>query len=329
VERRAFIGTLAGGLLTAPLAAKAQQPGKVYRIGVLAYSPSTADSVGPEPKNLYVGALLRGLRELGYVYGKHYVTEARGAEGKPDRYPSLVAELIRLQVDVIVAVAASLDAVRQATSTIPVVFPGYGDPVGQRYAKSLARPGGNFTGVTFQGLELIGKRIELLKELVPTPAPVAVLWDPATPILWEAAETAAQGRKWKLLSFPINDVVELEEALKSAVTARAGTLLQAAGRPLDPHPTRVADLAAKYRLPAMYHLRYYVERGGLACYAPDLIEIWRASAVFVHKILNGAKPSDLPVEQPTKIDLVVNLKTAKALGLTIPPSLLLRADLIE
>jgi putative tryptophan/tyrosine transport system substrate-binding protein len=326
LDRRAFLGTVAGSLLAAPLAAEAQQRGKVWRIGITGFSPTTADMAGPDPKNEYGSALLRGLRELGYVYGQHFVTEPRGAEGVRDRYPALVGELIRLRVDVIVAVAASLAAVKEATSTIPIVFPGYADPVGHGYAKSLARPGGNFTGLSFQGPELLAKRLELLKQLVPTPAPVAILWERAYPRTWEMIEAAGRARGWKVLSLPLQDVNEIEMALRSATKARADALLVTAGEPFDPHPTRVAELAAKYRLPAMYHFRYYVERGGLVCYAPDLIEIWRASAVFVDKILKGAKPGDLPVEQPTKIDLVINLKTAKALRLTIPRSLLQRAD---
>ena len=328
MDRRSFLGTLASGLLAAPLAAEAQPAGKVRRIGIIAYAPTTADMVGPNPKPRAVNALLQGLGELGYVYGQHYVTEPRGAEGRADRFPGLVADLIRLQVDVIVAVSASLPAVKQATSTIPVVIPGTTDPVGAGYAKSLARPGGNFTGLSFQSLELVVKRLELLKQLVPTGL-VAVLWDRASqtgPGQWAAAEAAARQRRWKLLSLPILDVSEVDEAFRAATNARAGAVLVAAGFALDPHPERVADLAATHRLPAMYAFRFYVDRGGLACYAPDLVEVWRAAATFVDKILKGAKPGDLPVEQPTKYELVINLKTAKALGLTIPPSLLQRAD---
>ncbi len=192
--------------------------------------------------------------------------------------------------------------------------------------KSLSQPGGNFTGLSLQSLEVIGKRLELLKQLVPAAAPVAVLWDRANPPAWEAAEAATRGRGWKLLSLPIRDVGEFEEALRSATAARAGALLVAAGTALDPHSRRVAELAAKNRLPAMYHFRYYVEAGGLVSYAPDLIEIWRGAAAFVDKILKGAKPADLPVEQPTKFELVINLKTARTLGLTIPQSILQRAD---
>ena len=276
--------------------------------------------VGPEPKSAFAAALLRGLRDLGYVYGQHFVTEPRGAEGRPERYPSLAAELIGLQVDAIVAVSASLPALKQANSTIPIVMPGTFDPVRHGYMKSLSQPGGNFTGLSLQSLEVIGKRLELLKQLVPAAAPVAVLWDRANPPAWEAAEAAARGRGWELLSLPIRDVGEVEEALRSATAARA------AGTALDPHSRRVAELAAKNRLPAMYHFRYYVEAGGLVSYAPDLIEIWRGAAAFVDKILKGAKPADLPVEQPTKFELVINLKTARTLGLTIPQSILQRAD---
>jgi putative ABC transport system substrate-binding protein len=203
MDRRAFLGSLAG-LFAAPLAAEAQPTGKVWRIGVLG-APSTANMVGPDPKNEFPRALVRGLRELGNVYGQHFVTEPRGAEGKRDRYPALVGELIDLKVDVIVAVAASLSAVKQATSTIPIVFPGAPEPVGQGYAQSLARPGGNLTGLSYQTFELVGKRLELLKQLVPTRAPVAILLDRADVKTWPALQAAARGRGWKLLSFPIQD----------------------------------------------------------------------------------------------------------------------------
>ncbi len=326
MNRRAFLAATAGSLLAAPLAVKAQQPRKVWRIGVLGFAPTTADMVGPDPKNAFTKALLLGLRELGYVYGQHFVTEPRGAEGKRDAYPGLVADLIRLQVDVIVSVGAALQSLKQATSTIPIVIAGAADPVSSGYAKSLGRPGGNFTGLSFQFLEMIGKRLELLKQLVPTAAPVAVLWDLLYPPGWEAAQATARQGKWKLLSLPLRDVGEIDQAFMSATKARAGAVLVAAGQTLDPHPRRVAELAAKSRLPAMYHHRYYVEAGGLACYAPNLTEIWRAAAKFVDKILKGAKPGDLPIEQPTKFEFVINRTTAKALGLTIPPSLLQRAD---
>ena len=203
---------------------------------------------------------------------------------------------------------------------------GSNDPVGEGFVQSLAHPGGNFTGLSFQALELIGKRLELLKELVPGAATVAVLWERASLPLWQALATAARERGWKLLSLEIRDASEIEGTFRAATDARAGTLIVLGGLPFVAHARRVADLAAKSRLPAMYPFRLFVEVGGLISYSADLLEIWRRAAVFVDKILKGAKPADLPIEQPTKFELVINLKTAQALGLTIPPSLLLRAD---
>jgi putative tryptophan/tyrosine transport system substrate-binding protein len=194
MDRRAFIGALTGGLLAAPFAAAEQPAGKVWRIGVLGFAPKTADMVGPDPKNEYVNALLRGLRELGYVYGQHYVTEPRGAEGRAERYADLVADLLRLKVDVIVAVPASLPALKQATSTIPIVMTGASDPVAQGLVLSLGRPGGNFTGLSNQEIDLIGKRLELLKQLVPTTAPVGIVWDRSGPLGWQKAEAVARER---------------------------------------------------------------------------------------------------------------------------------------
>ena len=326
IERRTFIGSLALGTLVVPRVASAQPARKVYRIGILGWAPPTSNMVGPQPRNAYTAALLRGLRELGYVYGEHFVTEPRGAEGRVERYPGFVAELVRLQVDVIVTVPNALPALKQATSTIPIVMIS-GDPVGQGYAQSLRHPGGNFTGLSLQSMELTGKQLELLKELVPSAAPVAVLWQQTSLAGWQAAAAAARERGWKLLSLEIRDAGETEGAFRAATDARAGALLMyATGLLWGHHLQRVVDLAAKSRLPAMYPYRLYVDSGGLISYATDLIEIWRRTAVFVDKILKGAKPADLPVEQPTKFDLVINLKTAKALGLTIPPSLLGRAD---
>jgi putative ABC transport system substrate-binding protein len=326
MDRRAFIGSLALGTLAVPRVTRAQPARKVYRIGILSPTSMTSDMVGPQPQAPLVNELLRGLRELGYVYGEHFVTEPRGGEGKPERFPGLAAELVRLQVSVIVAGGPMLPALKQATSTIPVVMGGAGDPVGQGLVRSLGHPGGNFTGLSLQSLELTGKRLELLKELVPGAALVAVLWYRANLPSWQAAESAARERGWKLLSLEIRDAGEIEGAFKAATGARAGALLVFAGGLFDRHARRIAELAAKNRLPAMYTLRFYVEAGGLISYSADLIEIWRRAAVFVDKILKGAKPADLPIEQPTKFELVINLKTAKALGLTIPPSLLLRAD---
>jgi putative ABC transport system substrate-binding protein len=277
----------------------------------------TSDLVGAQTRNPAVNALLRGLREIGYAYGEHFVTEPRGGEGKPERFPNLAAELVRLQVDVIVAGNPLLPALKQATSTIPVVMAGASDPVVQGLAQSLARPGGNFTGLSTQTRELVGKRLELLKELIPGAAPVAVLWYPTNLRSWQAAEAAARERGWKLLSLEIRDAGHIEGAVKAATSARAGALLVVA-RGLEREARRIAELAAKSRLPTMYSFRLYVEAGGLISYGTDLIVLYQQTAVFVDKILKGAKPADLPIEQPTKFELVINLKTARSLGLTIP-----------
>ena len=323
MDRRAFIGSLALGTLALPRAAPAQPARKVYRIGVLGLG-ETAGMVGPQPRGPFSNALVRGLRELGYVYGKHFVTEPRG-ESRPERYPSVAAELVRLQVDVIVASGPMLAALKQATSTIPIVMLGVNDPVGEGLVQSLGHPGGNFTGLSNQSVEATGKRLELLKDLVPGAAPVAVLWDRTALLSWQAAESAARERGWKLLSLEVRDAGEIEGAFRTATGARAGALLVMGGLAI-PQARRIAELAARSRLPAMYPLRPQVEAGGLISYGADILEIWRRGAVFIDKILKGAKPADLPVEQPTKFELVLNRRAAKALGLTIPPSILLRAD---
>ena len=330
MDRRAFVGSLALAALASPRLVLAQSGRKMYRIGILSSRYSTAEIAGPHPREPHADALLGGLRELGYVYGQHFVTEPRGGEGKPERFPDLAAELVRLQVDVIVAGGPMLAAARQATSTIPVVMGGAADPVLDGFVQSLGRPGGNFTGLSLQLLDSTAKRLELLKELVPGAAPVAVLWsrlNPSRPSLaWQAAESVATERGWKLISLEIRDTDEIEGAFKAATTARAGGLFVHPTGHLDRHARRIAELAAKSRLPAVYGLRFYVESGGLMSYGADTIDIWRRAAAFVDRILKGAKAADLPVEQPTKFELVINLKTARALGLTIPPSLLRRAD---
>lgn len=325
MERRVFLASLALGILAQPGDARAQPARKIARIGILRLE-TTADMLGPQAPGPQVNALLRGLRELGYVYGEHFVTEPRGAEGKPERVPSLAAELVRLQVDVIVAAGPALPWLKQATSTIPIVMGGASDPVGEKLVQSLGHPGGNFTGLSLQSVETIGKRLELLKEILPGAAPVAVLWNRPRIVDWRAAETAARTRRWRLLSLEIRDTGEIEGAFRTATRAGAGALLVLGAGAFLPHAGRIAALAAKSRLPAMYVLRPYVEAGGLISYGADLNDIWRRAAGFVDKILKGAKPGDLPVEQPTKLELVINLTTAKALGLTIPPTLLLRAD---
>jgi ABC-type uncharacterized transport system substrate-binding protein len=329
MNRRAFMGSVILGALAAPPAARAQPARRVYRIGILGLSPTTSAMTGPQPRNEYSRALLDGLRELEYVYGEHFVTEPRGAEGRPERYPELVAELLRLGVDVIVAVPASLPALKQATSTIPIVMTGAGDPARWGFAQSLGHPGGNFTGLSNQDSDLIGKRLEMLKQLVPRTAPVGVVWDRSDANVWQVADAAARERGWKLLSLEIRDAGDIEGAFKAAADARAGAMLVSSALLFGPQGLRVTEIAAKSGLPTMYTFRFYVERGGLVSYAADLLDIWRRTAIFVDKILKGAKPGNLPIEQPTKFELVINTKAAKALRLTIPPLLLLQAQLIE
>jgi putative ABC transport system substrate-binding protein len=325
MDRRALIGGLVLGTLAVSRLAHAQPARKVYRIGVLTLY-ATADAIGPEPRNTRMNAFLRGLRELGYVYGEHFVTEVRGAEGRPERYSSLAAELVRLRVDVIVAPGPALAALKQATPTIPIVMGAANDPVGDGLVQSLARPGGNITGLSLQSAELAGKRLELLKEVVPSAAPTAVLWSRYSLQNWQETQAAARQRGWKLVSLEIQDASEIDRAFKVAADARAGALLVFASGPLVSHRRRIAELAARSRLPAMYELRLFVDDGGLMSYSADLVELWRRAAAFVDKILKGANPADLPVEQAAKFELVINLKAAKALGLTIPPLVLARAD---
>ena len=309
MDRRFFIGSLALGTLAGPRVTPAQPTRKTSRIGILGLR-ATSDLVGPQPRSPSAKALLHGLGELGYVYGEHFGTEPRGAEGRPERFPALAAELVRLRVDVILAAGPALPALQQATSTIPVIMTATLDPVRQGFVQSLRQPGGNFTGFNLQSVETVGKRLELLKELVPGPAPVAVLWDQSSILDWQAAQTAARERAWKLLSLEIRDAGEIEGVFRAATGARAGAFLVSAAGILFPHARQVAQLSAKNRLPSMYGLREYVEAGGLIAYGADINDIWRRAAVFVDKILKDAKPANLPVEQPTKFELVINLKSS-------------------
>ena len=323
IPRRSWIA--ACGLWLAPLAGWAQPTRKVYRIGMLGVGSTSAEMAGPQPTNPSVGALLGGLRDLGYVYGADFATEPRSPAGQVERFPALVAELIGLQVDVIVAAGPALAALKQATSTLPIVMAGAEDPVGLGVVKSLAHPGTNFTGLSYQAVEAAVKKLELLKELVPGPAPVAVLWDQGSRLTWQAVESSARQRGWKLLAFEVRDVPEIDAAIKAATAARAGALLPAGGLVFR-HARHIAELAAASRLPAFSGNLTQVGDAGLISYGAALTVIWRRAAYFVDKILKGAKPADLPVEQPTKFNLVINLKAARAIGLTISPSLLLRAD---
>ena len=324
MKRRTLIG--ASGLWLAPLGILAQPARKVYRIGMLGVGADTAEMAGPKPTNPPTAALLGGLRELGYLYGETFVTEPRSAEGQVERFPGLVADLIRLQVDVIVAAGPALAACKQATSTLPIVMAGAEDPVGLGVIKSLARPGINFTGLSNQSVEVTVKKLEMLKEIVPGAAPVAVLWDPAALLSWQALQAAARQRGWKLLSFEVHDAVEMEAAMKAAAAAKAGALLPVGGFAFR-YAKRIAELALMSRLPAAYSGNtLQVGDTGLLSYSADLNVIWHRAAAFVDKILRGAKPADLAVEQPTLFEMVVNLKTAKALGIKIPYTIMLRAN---
>jgi putative tryptophan/tyrosine transport system substrate-binding protein len=287
---------------------------------------TTAEVNGPQTRSPGVNALLRGLRDLGWVYSEHFVTEARSSEGRSERFPALAAELVLLPVDLIVALGPAIPALKQATSAIPIVMTGSGDPVAQGLVQSLARPGGNITGLTLQSVDTVGKRLEMLDELARPVGPIAVLWDRYNLLQWQAAQAAARQRGWRLVSLEIRETGEIDAAFAAARQARAGALLVFNSGLFDRQAARLAAAAAKARLPAIYGLRAYVDAGGLMSYGPDLVDNWRRAAGFVDKILKGAKPGDLPVEQPTKFELVINLASAKALGLTLPPSLLLRAD---
>jgi ABC-type uncharacterized transport system substrate-binding protein len=330
IGRREFVGALAGASLFWPNVLQAQQGRRLAHVGVLSVGSTTAEMIGPEPQNQYVKAFLGGMRELGYAYGRDFVTEPRGGAGMPERYAELVAELIALNVDVVVASGPMLALLQKATSTIPIVMSHGEDPLGEGLIQSLAHPGTNFTGLSGQLAELNGKRLELLREFVPGSGPLAVIWDRLSTTAWRVAEQAASRNGWTVLSLEINDPVDIEPAFKAAVEARADGLLVTASAHLFARAKNVADLAAKSRLPTVYQLRAYVDAGGLISYAPSLIETWRRAASYVDKILKGERAADLPVEQPTRFELVINLKAAKALNLTVPPSLLVQAtDVIE
>jgi putative ABC transport system substrate-binding protein len=324
ISRRAFLGTVAGGLLAAPRAAEAQPAGKVWRIGFI-------QTAAPNEMEHLTKALDEGLRELGYVEGRNVVFERRFAEGKQERLAALAAELVRLNVDVIVTGANPvIAAVKQATATIPVVMMVSRDPVGAGFIASLARPGGNITGFANDPTpEIIGKNLELLKEAAPRVSRVAFLWNPVPPgagTYKNAVESAARKLGVTFQSVEVRGRNDFEGAFAAMVRERANGVVVAADPVLLGPRSQIVLLAARSRLPAVYALREFAEAGGLMSYGPNVADQFRRAAIYVDKILKGAKPGDLPVEQATKFELVINMKTAKALGLTIPPSLLLRAD---
>jgi putative ABC transport system substrate-binding protein len=321
--RSTFLGTLAGGLLAAPFTAEAQPAGKVSRIGYLSASSSTSN-----PRILE--AFRQGLRDLGWVESQNLVIEYRWAEGRFDRLADLAAELVRLKVDLIVAAPAPPAlAAKKATGTIPIAFMGAGDPVGQGLVASLARPGGNVTGLSYGvGSTILAKDLELLKEAVPKVRRVAVLFNPASPTASITSEVkdAARSLGLQLQLVEARGPGEFDGAFAAMARERVGALFVVQDPAFIPQRARLADLAAKNRLPTILTQGEDAEAGGLMSYGPKLSDLWRRAATYVDKILKGAKPADLPVEQPTKFELVINLKTAKALGLTISPSLLQRAD---
>jgi putative ABC transport system substrate-binding protein len=317
-------------ILSAAHAARGQPAGKVYRIGILTSASPVADLTGPTPAARSAGALVQRLRELGYVYGQDLVTEPRSAEGQPDRLPALAAELVRLPVDVIVASGPpAARAAQQATRTIPIVISGMPDPVGAGVVEGLARPGGNVTGLSSAGgPEIVGKRLELLREAVPGISRVAYL---ASRENWESptgkhTQAAARALGLTLLHAEVSRPEQLAEAFTTITRQRANALLVQPSSVNSTHRQMIADFALTQRLPAMYGFTDFVETGGLMSYGQGVAELNRRAADYVDRILKGARPGDLPVQQPTSYELVINLRTAKALRLSIPPSLLLRAD---
>jgi putative ABC transport system substrate-binding protein len=308
-------------ILTAPLAAEAQPPGKVYRIGYL--------DTAPPPAHLW-DALLEGLRERGYIEGRSIVFEHRFSEGNAERFPEFAAEMVRLRVDIIIVITtpAAL-AAKNATQTIPIVIPTAIDPVGAGLVESLARPGGNVTGLSAISSDLVGKRLELLKDVVPGLSRVAVLWNAANPAnasAWKETQAAARALGLLLHSQEVRGPQDLEGAFALTAKARPDALLVLGDSLINMHRQHIAEFATQEHLPSVFTGRESVVAGGLMSYGPSLPDRFRRAAYYVDRILKGAKPADLPVEQPMKFELVINLKTAKAFGLTIPPTLLFQAD---
>jgi putative ABC transport system substrate-binding protein len=324
MERRTFLGVITGSLLAAPLVAGGQPAGKVPRIGFLSVT-------SPSDRPPLLDAFRQRLRELGWVEGQNIVIDYRYAEDRVDRLPDLAAELVRLKVDLIVSMGTQgVTAARNATETIPIVMIAVRDPVGTGLIASLARPGGNVTGVSgYAGLEIVARQLELLKATVPKIRRVAILSNPANAyhqLAIREVNVAARSLGVQLQLLEARGPNEFDGAFAAMAKERVGALLVLSDAMLSSHRTRLADLAARSRLPSAYAVRESVEAGGLMSYGPSFLDLYRRSAAYVDKILKGARPADLPVQQPTQFELVINLKTAKALGLTIPPSLLQRAD---
>jgi putative ABC transport system substrate-binding protein len=323
--RKVFIClALSTMLLALGLPAQAQQPKKIAKIGYLV--PST-----PAGGAHLLEAFRQGLRELGYVEGKTFVLELRYGEARLERLPELARELVGLKVDVIVTgTDAAIAAVKRETQTIPIVMMGSTDPVGTGFVASLARPGGNVTGLSSMSPELSGKRLELLREVVPGLSRVAFLWNPdirGALLDYNQTEGAARSLRLQLQSVEVNRAEDLDRAFSAVTKERAQVLIVQTPNPvLFSNPGQIASFAQRNRLPSMYGQKEFVDAGGLMSYGPSNPDMRRRAAIYVDKILKGAKPADLPVEQPTKFELVINLKTAKQIGVTIPPNVLARAD---
>jgi len=319
IARRTFLAGTGAVLLAAPLAVEAQQATKIPRIGILGLT-------GLEP---LIAAFRDSLRQLGYVEGQNITVESRWTS-EVDRLPELAAELVRLPVDILVAGGPSMArAAKKATSTIPIVMAVVPDLVGEGLVATLARPGGNVTGISFMAPDLSGKRLELLREAFPRISHVGVIWDSKTgggPAELEATQRGARALGVELQVLEVQRAADVDKAFEMGRKHRAGALITLGSPLLFANRRHLVDLATASGLPVMFQHRAYVDAGGLMSYGPNFPEMFRRAAVYVDKILKGAKPADLPVEQPTKFELVINLKTAKALGLTIPPSVLARAD---
>jgi putative ABC transport system substrate-binding protein len=319
MDRREFLGTLAGGLLAAPFGAEAQRPDRIRRIGILLFSQQDLAVIAP---------CLEELKALGYVDGKTVALEYRDAEGQYERLPGLAAELVRLSPDVIFSFGGEqAPIVKRATASIPIVVVVSNDPVASGLVASLARPGGNVTGVTYVHDALAGKSIELLKHAAPGVSRVAMLWNPQhTDPEYRETQRAAGTLRVQLQSLEVRVTSDFEAAFQAAIRERAEALIVAGSRLLNLNRRQIGDFAAKNRLILVGTPKWLLEVGSLLTYGPNAVELNRRAAAYVDKILKGAKPADLPMQQPTVFELVINLKTAKALGVTIPPSLLQRAD---
>lgn len=323
MERRTFISLLAGGFAAPPLAAHAQQPRKTPRVGWLSSSAAAMNES-------YLEAYRQAMRELGYIEGRTINTEYRFPDGRVDRLADLATDLVKVPVDVIVTsgTPASL-AAKHATQTIPIVFAASADPVGAGVIVSLARPGGNVTGLSLMSSDLSGKRMELLHEALPRVSRTTILWDISNPgmaLRVKETQVAADRSRVTLLRIGVRNLDELEAALVGLSVDRPDVVLVTAEPFTLRHQERIVDFLAKQRIPAMFEDRAFVDAGGLMSYGPSIRDNFRQAATYVDKVLKGAKPADMPVSQPTKFELVINLKTAKAVGLTLPQTLLLRAD---